>query len=172
MTPSQMLASPDERSETNDLVAPVAPQALRNSTGLQPSFPHRTPSTELLKNLGAESSQPLPTVDEATGEVPSGEEMIDITTDTSSIPKPNTTQTVTLHSAQIGTGQTLQADFTPVSIATAQSQTLPVPYSPNQVAPSIEQVGFRRIIETGNNASTASGNQNKTVVYINNAPSR
>ena len=196
MTPSQMLYPSFDRTETNNVVpsatpqtlseilpdvAPPAPQpstfhdatenqpvhqmpeATQESTQ-NPILQHRLPPAELLKNYGTESVRQLPAIDEnadgnACEENPAAV-MISTATPTTAIAR---------HAAQIATGQSLQSASSPVSITVAMAQSLPLPYSPNQVTPAIEQVGYQRSIET-ENASRGTANQNKTAVYINNTP--
>jgi len=146
-----------------------------NVTYQNPIQQRRLPSATLLKNYGTDSVQQLPDIDES----------VDVTTeDESSVPisttSTNTSRTITFHAAQLGAGQTLQNDSAPISVASAQSRSLPVPYSPNsssnaspasRAATTIEQVGYRPSIAT-DNLPTPTANQNKTVVSINNAQTR
>ena len=197
MSPSQMLSPSAEMTETNADSAPtlslpetpsvVAPPAPKPSTYPEssddqsiPILPEavyettqnpipqrRLPPAALRNALGVESVHQLPTVEETTDETAGEENPTSVTISTAT---PNATSVSTHHSAQIGTGQTLQTATSPVSITIAQSQSLPVPYSPNQVAPSIEQVGYHRSRGTENASNVTATNQNKTAVYINNAP--
>ena len=191
MAPAQISSSGNEPSKINDIVAPVVPQSLHempsptvpgntirdeNATPSPgdppPSFPRRAPPEAVLNNLGAESIQRLPVVEE-TDDTLIENERIDATSDTAlTSRRQNTPSVVAYHTAHLGTGQSLQTASSPVSIAIAQKQSLPVPYSPNQGSPSIEQVGYRRNIETTTNASTPVVSQDRNIVYINNAQSR
>ncbi|MCL2622915.1 MAG: hypothetical protein FWD31_04525 [Planctomycetaceae bacterium] len=135
-----------------------------------PAFLRRTPPEAMLNRLGAESIRRLPVVEEMSDEQ-FEYEMIDTPLDSASKLMPNTSPTVAWHTAQIGTGQSLQTAPVPVSVKIARTQPLPVPYSPGQASPSIEQVGYRRGAETADTGS-ASVNHDKNVVYINNLQSR
>ncbi|MCL2118082.1 MAG: hypothetical protein FWH27_06600 [Planctomycetaceae bacterium] len=185
MTPSQMLSPAVEPSSSHEVLAPIAPQSLQempypttpgrevnttpDSSDLQPAFPQRSPSEAILKNLGSEQTYHLPAVEETVDET-SEYETNGIPANSVSTTMPNTSLSVAWHTAPVGTGQTVQTDSAPISVAVATSQSLPVPYSPNQNVPSIEQVGYRRSIKTDNTVTTTAIKQDKTVVYINNVP--
>ncbi len=156
----------------DDMIAPSAPNATpampADLEDQQPAVPQRRPSSAVLQNLGAESPQRFPEVDEEASDTSWSTDRLIV----------QNTNPVAYHSVKTAAGRSQYDEAVPVSVSMARSNSLPVPNSPGdsmpssnasrQTAPSIEQAGFRRTIETDNAVSTAA-DQNRNVVYFNSA---